>query len=75
MSQLQDAVASSGQQIASGALSVGVTVGHVVAGALIALFCTLFFLIDGRTIWAWVVGLLPARARASASTRRGAAAG
>ncbi len=71
--QLQDAVASSGQQIASGALSVGVTVGHVVAGALIALFCTLFFLIDGRTIWAWVVGLLPrgSRERVHQAGRRG----
>jgi len=73
VSQLQDAVASSGQQIASGALSVGVTVSHVVAGALIALFCTLFFLIDGRTIWAWVVGLLPrgSRERVHQAGRRG----
>ncbi|WP_374191814.1 AI-2E family transporter [Cellulomonas sp. zg-ZUI22] len=73
VSQLQDAVASSGQQIASGALSVGVTVGHVVAGALIALFCTLFFLIDGRNIWAWVVGLLPrgSRERVHQAGRRG----
>ena len=71
--QLQDAAASSGQQIASGALSVGVTVGHVAAGALIALFCTLFFLIDGRGIWAWVVGLLPrgSRERVHQAGRRG----
>ena len=36
---------------------------HVAAGALIALFCTFFFLLDGRTIWAWVVGLLPRGSR------------
>ena len=73
LGQLQDAVASSGQQIASGALSVGVTVGHVAAGTLIALFCTLFFLIDGRAIWAWLVGLLPrgSRERVHQAGRRG----
>jgi len=63
ITQLQDAAASSADQIASGALSVGVTVGHVAAGTLIALFCTLFFLIDGRGIWAWLVGLLPRGSR------------
>jgi len=73
LEQLQDAAASSGQQIASGALSVGVTVGHVVAGTLIALFCTLFFLIDGRAVWAWLVGLVPrgSRERVHQAGRRG----
>jgi predicted PurR-regulated permease PerM len=47
----------------SGALGAAVTVGHVAAGTLIALFCTFFFLHDGRTIWGWVVGLLPVRSR------------
>ncbi|WP_439647179.1 AI-2E family transporter [Cellulomonas triticagri] len=47
----------------SGALSVTTTVGHVAAGALVALFCTFFFLLDGRTIWTWLVGLLPVRVR------------
>ncbi|UZN05257.1 AI-2E family transporter [Cellulomonas sp. S1-8] len=73
LQQLQDATASSGQQIVSGALSVGVTVGHVAAGTLIALFCTLFFLIDGRSVWAWLVGLLPrgSRERVHQAGRRG----
>ncbi|PZR53973.1 MAG: hypothetical protein DI537_55085, partial [Stutzerimonas stutzeri] len=35
----------------SGVLSVGSTAGHVLAGALLAIFATLFFLIDGRRIW------------------------
>ena len=71
--QLQDALSSSADQIASGALSVGVTVGHVAAGVLITLFCTLFFLVDGRSIWAWLVGLLPrgSRERVHQAGRRG----
>jgi putative heme transporter len=47
----------------SGALSVGSTAGHILAGALIALFTTLFILIDGRRIWAWVTRLFPRTSR------------
>ena len=47
----------------TGALSVGTWVGHLVTGLLLALFATLFFLIDGPRIWAWVVRLMPRRAR------------
>jgi predicted PurR-regulated permease PerM len=49
----------------SGALSVGSTAGHVLAGVLIVLFSTLFLLIDGRGIWQWLVRLFPVRARAA----------
>ena len=49
----------------SGALSVGSTAGHVLAGVLIVLFSTLFLLIDGRGIWQWIVRLFPVRARAA----------
>ena len=49
----------------SGALSVGSTAGHVLAGVLIVLFSTLFLLIDGRGIWHWIVKLFPVRARAA----------
>lgn len=71
--ELENAAVDSAQQIAAGVLSVGLTLGHVLAGALIALFCTLFFLVDGRRIWSWVVGLLPRSARESAhqAGRRG----
>jgi predicted PurR-regulated permease PerM len=46
----------------------------VLVGALIALFCTFFFLHDPRGIWGWVVGLLPmsARERVNQAGRRGA---
>ncbi len=37
--------------------------GHILAGTLLALFATLFILIDGRGIWNWVVKVFPVRAR------------
>ncbi|UKJ65588.1 AI-2E family transporter [Cellulosimicrobium cellulans] len=63
LDQAGTAVSENQDSIVSGALGAATTIGHVVAGALIALFCTFFFLLDGRTIWSWVVGLLPLRAR------------
>ncbi|WP_243695140.1 AI-2E family transporter [Agromyces protaetiae] len=51
--------------LVSGALSVGSTVGHFLAGLLLTLFTTLFILIDGRGIWNWIVGIFPRRARAA----------
>jgi len=47
----------------SGALSVGTTTGHVLAGLLLTLFATLFLLIDGPRIWRWFLALFPSRAR------------
>jgi predicted PurR-regulated permease PerM len=47
----------------SGALEVAGDAGHVLAGILLALFATLFILIDGRRVWRWIVGLFPKRAR------------
>lgn len=49
--------------IVSGALSVGSTIGHLLTGVLLVLFSTLFILIDGRGIWAWVVRIFPRNAR------------
>jgi predicted PurR-regulated permease PerM len=51
--------------LVSGALSVGSTIGHVLAGVLIVLFSTLFILIDGEGIWSWIVRVFPKRARAA----------
>jgi predicted PurR-regulated permease PerM len=50
----------------AGALSVGSTAGHVLAGLLLTLFATLFLLIDGGRIWRWFLSLFPKRARAKA---------
>jgi len=49
--------------LVNGALNVGTTAGHVLTGGLIALFATIFILIDGRGVWAWIVRLFPRRAR------------
>lgn len=54
-----------GDALWTGALSVGSTAGHVLAGLLLALFATLFILIDGRRIWRWFVRLFPRKARAA----------
>ncbi|HEU4329623.1 MAG TPA: AI-2E family transporter [Lapillicoccus sp.] len=43
--------------------SAGVTAGHFVAGVFIALFSLFFFLYDGPRIWAYLVRLVPRRAR------------
>jgi predicted PurR-regulated permease PerM len=71
--QFRNALANSDQALASGALKVGTTVTRFVAGALIALFTTFFFLYDGRNIWAWIVRLFPRAARnaVDSSGRRG----
>jgi predicted PurR-regulated permease PerM len=61
--QGREQISENASALLSGALSVTTTLGHVAAGALIALFCTFFFLLDGRAIWTWLVGLLPARVR------------
>ena len=51
------------QVLLTGALSVGSTAGHVLTGLLLVLFATLFILIDGKGIWAWIVRLFPRRSR------------
>lgn len=53
------------QALISGALSIGSTAGHFLAGLFLTLFATLFILIDGKRIWAWIVGLFPRKARAA----------
>lgn len=47
----------------TGALALGTTVGHVAAGALLALFILLCLLADGAGIWRWTVRLFPRNAR------------
>ncbi|AAT89459.1 permease [Leifsonia xyli subsp. xyli] len=51
------------QVFVSGALSLGSTLGHVLAGVLLTLFSVLFILIDGKGIWAWIVRVFPRSAR------------
>lgn len=63
MDQLGESLSGFSSQLVSGAAKASATAGHVGAGILIALFCLVFFLLDGRKIWTWLVGLLPAPAR------------
>ncbi|MFP3465880.1 AI-2E family transporter [Leifsonia sp. SIMBA_070] len=64
-SSIGQSVQQDSQVFLSGALSVGSTLGHVLAGALLTLFSTLFILIDGRSIWGWIVRVFPKDARAA----------
>ncbi|CAN5127580.1 AI-2E family transporter [soil metagenome] len=57
------AIQSDSQQLFSGVVSVGSSAGHFLAGLLLTLFATLFMLIDGGGIWAWVTRLFPRKAR------------
>ncbi|GAB3037019.1 AI-2E family transporter [Parafrigoribacterium mesophilum] len=61
--QVWNSVQQDSQVWVSGALSVGSSAGHFLAGLLLTLFTTLFILIDGRGMWEWTVRLFPKRAR------------
>ena len=71
--QAREQLSANSDTLVSGALSVTTTVGHLLAGAVVTLFCLLFFLKDGAMIWAWIVRLLPGPARMPAyeASRRG----
>jgi predicted PurR-regulated permease PerM len=49
--------------ILNGAVTLGSTAGHLITGFLLALFSTIFILIDGAGIWNWIVRVFPRRAR------------
>ncbi len=55
-------------EIWSGALAVTTTAGQLVTGTLLTLFSLIFLLIDGKRIWYWVLGFLPASAHAPVHT-------
>ncbi|MFT2815693.1 AI-2E family transporter [Leifsonia sp. A12D58] len=61
--QLWSAIQSDSQVFVSGALSVGSSLGHFLTGLLLTLFSLLFILIDGKSIWGWIVRIFPKRAR------------
>jgi predicted PurR-regulated permease PerM len=73
VAQAQDALRDNAGTLLTGAWSATLTVGQVLAGAVMALFCAFFFVRDGRPMWAWTVGLLPraARPRVHEAGRRG----
>jgi predicted PurR-regulated permease PerM len=63
--QATKAIQANSSTLLSGALSVGSTAISLVTGTLLSLFATIFILIDGAGIWAWVVRLFPRRSRAA----------
>jgi predicted PurR-regulated permease PerM len=63
LGQAVDAIQADSEVFISGALSVGSSVGHLLTGALLALFSLLFILIDGKSIWKWIVRIFPRRSR------------
>ncbi|MET4780871.1 AI-2E family transporter [Glaciihabitans sp. UYNi722] len=65
LGQALAAIQKDSQALISGAVSVGSSAGHFLAGLLLTLFATLFMLIDGKGIWRWFVRLFPRKARAA----------
>ncbi|MGW0390312.1 AI-2E family transporter [Streptomyces sp. NPDC003042] len=60
---LSETIGTNTEQITTAGLQ-GVTVlVEVMTGMLLAMFSTLFLLYDGKRIWTWVLGLVPAAAR------------
>ncbi|MGW7318452.1 AI-2E family transporter [Streptomyces sp. NPDC054854] len=60
---LSETIGTNTEEITSAGLQ-GVTVlVEVLTGMLLAMFSTLFLLYDGKKIWTWVLGLVPAAAR------------
>ena len=66
LNEATSALQNNSASILSGAVSVGTGAGHFAAGILLALFALVFFLLDGRKIWRFTVGLMPRRARPAA---------
>jgi len=66
LAQTWEGVQRDSQWLLTGAVAFGSSFGHFLAGVLLALFATLFLLIDGHHVWQWTVRLFPRRARAAA---------
>jgi putative heme transporter len=65
LQQIIATIQTESQVLISGVLTVGVSLGHLLAGLLLAVFSLLFILIDGPGIWAWIVRVFPSRSRAA----------
>ncbi|MFJ4684457.1 AI-2E family transporter [Streptomyces sp. NPDC088789] len=60
---LRDAVGANTDEITSAGLEGVTVIVEALTGILLAVFCTLFLLYDGRRIWEWALKLVPAAAR------------
>lgn len=63
LAQIGNAIQSDSKNLASGALTIGTSGLHLLTGALLVLFSTIFLLIDGTGVWRWLTKLFPRRAR------------
>lgn len=61
--QIRQSLAKNRDSLVAGAVSGAAIAVEVVTGAFIALFATIFFLLDGDRIWRWIVSLFPRRAQ------------
>ncbi len=57
--QARESLKGSSRLLTSGLLSVGTSAGHFLAGLLICLIATYFFLAEGDRIWRFFVRMLP----------------
>ncbi|MFJ8952186.1 AI-2E family transporter [Streptomyces sp. NPDC102340] len=60
---LRDAVGANTDEITSAGLEGVTVIVEALTGVLLTIFSTLFLLYDGRRIWEWTLGLVPAQAR------------
>ncbi|MGY1838870.1 MULTISPECIES: AI-2E family transporter [unclassified Modestobacter] len=60
----QGAIVANRDVLTTGALTTAATVGEVLTGIVLTLFTLFFFLLDGRQIWLWLVGLAPTNSQA-----------
>jgi predicted PurR-regulated permease PerM len=61
--QIRQSLSKNRDSLVAGAVSGAAIAVEVVTGAFIALFATIFFLLDGDRIWRWIVSLFPRRAQ------------
>jgi predicted PurR-regulated permease PerM len=61
--QIRQSLSKNRDSLVAGAVSGATIAVEVVTGAFIALFATIFFLLDGDRIWRWIVSLFPRRAQ------------
>ncbi|MGH3327104.1 MAG: AI-2E family transporter [Streptomycetales bacterium] len=62
--ELQQAIVRNRERLTSQALTTAAAALQFMAGALIAIFVTFFFLYDGARIWGWCVRLFPRHVQA-----------
>lgn len=63
LDRAQESLRSNSSAVTSGLLTAGVSAGHFLAGLLICLIATYFFLSEGDRIWRFFVGMLPGTAQ------------